>query len=142
MTGSTDLGEQLDPERVAPCFRITSRRWRRSSTTWGGTVEKYIGDAILAVWGVPAAREDDPVRALHAAREMFDELERLNGSFEARHGVRLGTRIGVNTGEVLAPVGAHAGGQFIVSGDAVNVAVAPRAGRRAGHGARWRTDVG
>ena len=109
--------------------------------TWGGTIEKYIGDAILAVWGVPVAREDDPVRALHAAREMIAELDRLNPTFETRHGVRLGVRIGVNTGEVLVPVGAQPGGQFLVSGDAVNVAARLAAGGRAGHGARRRADV-
>ena len=95
--------------------------------TWGGTIEKYIGDAILAVWGVPATREDDTTRALHAAREMLVELERINPALEERHGVRLGLRIGINTGEVLAPVGAQPAGQFLVSGDAVNVAARLRA---------------
>src|SRR3954469_3684596 len=122
VTGSTDLGDQLDPERVRALLQDYFSAMTAIVTTWGGTVEKYIGDAILAVWGVPAAREDDPVRALHAAREMVAELERLNDGFETRHGVRLGVRIGVNTGEVLAPVGSRPGGQFLVSGDAVNVA--------------------
>jgi len=120
--GSTDLGEQLDPERLRALLQDYFTAMAAVVDTWGGTIEKYIGDAILAVWGVPAAREDDPVRALHAAREMLAELERINPELERRHGVRLGVRVGVNTGEVLAPVGAQPAGQFLVSGDAVNVA--------------------
>ena len=120
--GSTDLGEQLDPERLRALLQEYFAQMSRVIEEWAGTVEKYIGDAILAVFGVPTAREDDAVRALHAATEMLAQIERLNDDFEARHGVRLQVRIGVNTGEVLAPVGARAGGQFLVSGDPVNVA--------------------
>ena len=120
--GSTDLGEQLDPERLRALLQDYFAAMSTVVDTWGGTIEKYIGDAILAVWGVPAAREDDPIRALHAAHDMLAELERINPDLDQRHGVRLGLRIGVNTGEVLAPVGAHPAGQFLVSGDAVNVA--------------------
>jgi class 3 adenylate cyclase/tetratricopeptide (TPR) repeat protein len=120
--GSTDLGEQLDPERLRALLQEYFAAMSRVIQEWGGTVEKYIGDAILAVFGVPTAREDDAVRALQAATDMLATLERLNGGFEARHGVRLGVRIGVNTGEVLAPVGARPAGQFLVSGDPVNVA--------------------
>ena len=122
MIGSTDLGEQLDPERLRALLAEYSRQMAQVIGTWGGTVEKYIGDAIVAVFGVPTAREDDAVRALSAAREMIAQLETLNAGFEERHGVRLGVRIGVNTGEVLAPSSARAGGQFMVSGDPVNVA--------------------
>ena len=120
--GSTDLGEQLDPERLRALLQDYFAAMARVIEGWAGTVEKYIGDAILAVFGVPVAREDDPIRALSAATEMLAEIERLNDDFEKRHGVRLNVRIGVNTGEVLAPVGARAGGQFLVSGDPVNVA--------------------
>ena len=120
--GSTDLGEQLDPERLRALLQDYFSAMAAVIDSWGGTIEKYIGDAILAVWGVPAAREDDPFRALHAAREMLAELERINPELERRHGFRLGVRVGVNTGEVLAPVGAQPAGQFLVSGDAVNVA--------------------
>lgn len=120
--GSTDLGEQLDPERLRALLQEYFAAMARVVDAWGGSIEKYIGDAILAVWGVPVAREDDASRALHAAVEMLSELERLNDVFAEKHGVRLGLRVGVNTGEVLAPVGAQTGGQFLVSGDAVNVA--------------------
>jgi class 3 adenylate cyclase/tetratricopeptide (TPR) repeat protein len=120
--GSTDLGEQLDPERLRALLHEYFGAMARIVDAWGGSIEKYIGDAILAVWGVPVAREDDPARALHAAIEMLADLERLNDGFAERHHVRLGLRIGVNTGEVLAPIGSQRGGQFLVSGDAVNVA--------------------
>ena len=122
VTGSTDLGEQLDPERLRTILTEYFAVMARVIEQWGGTVEKYIGDAILAIFGVPTAREDDPVRALKAATEMQERLGDLNDGFEARHGVRLAVRIGVNTGEVLVPSGASGGGQFLVSGDPVNVA--------------------
>jgi class 3 adenylate cyclase/tetratricopeptide (TPR) repeat protein len=120
--GSTDLGERLDPERLRALLGDYFAAMAAVVKAWGGTVEKYIGDAILAVWGVPTAREDDVIRALRAARDMIAALEPLNDEFETRHGVRLGVRIGVNTGEVIAPVESRPGGQFLVSGDAVNVA--------------------
>jgi class 3 adenylate cyclase/tetratricopeptide (TPR) repeat protein len=120
--GSTDLGEQLDPERLRALLHEYFAAMSRVIEEWAGTVEKYIGDAILAVFGVPTSREDDPVRALRAASDMLAQLDRLNADFEQRHGVRLAIRIGVNTGEVLAPVGGRPGGQFLVSGDPVNVA--------------------
>jgi class 3 adenylate cyclase/tetratricopeptide (TPR) repeat protein len=122
VTGSTDLGEQLDPERLRSLLSEFFGAMSGAIDSWGGTVEKYIGDAILAIFGVPAAREDDPIRALHAATEMLSRLDGLNNEFERRHGVRLAMRIGVNTGEVLVPEGGRGGGQFLVSGDPVNVA--------------------
>ena len=67
----------------------------------GGTLEKYIGDAIVAVFGVPTVHEDDPVRAIRAAVEMLERLDQLNRSFQQRHGITLAIRIGINTGEVM-----------------------------------------
>jgi tetratricopeptide (TPR) repeat protein len=88
---------------------------------WGGTVEKYIGDAIMAVFGVPTVREDDASRALQAALDMRERLVELNRQLLRDHGVTLEIRTGVNTGEVVAPTG-DAPTQRIVAGDAVNVA--------------------
>jgi len=121
VTGSTSLGEQLDPERLRALLGSYFGEMTRVISSWGGTVEKYIGDAIMAVFGVPTVREDDAERALHAALEMGERLETLNEGFERDHRVRLQIRIGVNTGEVVAPVGS-APEQLIVTGDAVNVA--------------------
>ena len=121
VTGSTSLGEQLDPERLRALLGSYFGEMTHVIQSWGGTVEKYIGDAIMAVFGVPTVREDDAERALRAALEMGERLEALNEGFERDHRVRLQIRIGVNTGEVVAPVGS-APEQLIVTGDAVNVA--------------------
>ena len=121
VTGSTSLGEQLDPERLRALLGSYFAEMTRVIASWGGTVEKYIGDAIMAVFGVPTVLEDDAERALRAALEMGERLEALNEGFERDHRVRLQIRIGVNTGEVVAPVGSVPE-QLIVTGDAVNVA--------------------
>jgi class 3 adenylate cyclase/tetratricopeptide (TPR) repeat protein len=121
VTGSTSLGEQLDPERLRALLGSYFTEMAHVIESWGGTVEKYIGDAIMAVFGVPHVREDDAERALRAALEMGERLATLNAAFERDHGVRLEIRIGVNTGEVVAPVGSTPE-QLIVTGDAVNVA--------------------
>ena len=86
----------------------------------GGTVEKFIGDAVMAVFGIPTLREDDALRAVRAAAEMRTALEELNEQLERRWGVRLRVRTGVNTGEVIA--GDPSQGHGFVTGDAVNVA--------------------
>src|SRR5204862_983140 len=86
----------------------------------GGTTEKFIGDAVLGVFGVPVVHEDDALRAVRAAGEMRDALARLNGELESRWGVRLDARMGINTGEVV--VGDPSARQTIASGDTFNVA--------------------
>jgi class 3 adenylate cyclase len=86
----------------------------------GGTVEKFIGDAVMAVFGIPNVHEDDALRAVRAAQEMRERLEALNHELERDWGVVLRVRIGVNTGEVVA--GTPASGQTLVTGDSVNVA--------------------
>jgi class 3 adenylate cyclase len=85
-----------------------------------GTVEKFIGDAVMAVFGIPVLHEDDALRAVRAASDMRDALVPLNEDLEREYGVRLAVRIGVNTGPVVA--GDPVAGQAIVTGDAVNVA--------------------
>jgi class 3 adenylate cyclase/tetratricopeptide (TPR) repeat protein len=117
ITGSTTLGERFDPER----WRVLLQRFFSVMTStieaWGGTVQKFMGDAVMATFGVPIVREDDAERALRAACQMLERLTQLNTEFEAQHGVSLAIRIGVNTGEVIA-----ASDQNVVTGDAVNVA--------------------
>jgi class 3 adenylate cyclase len=117
---STRLGERLDPESLR---QVITRYFEVMSDVLGrhgGTIEKFIGDAVMAVFGTPKVREDDALRAVRAAVEMRTALEQLNESLEARWGVRLQARTGVNTGEVIA--GDPALSQGFVSGDAVNVA--------------------
>ena len=120
VAGSTTLGERLDPESVREVMTRFFGRMRGALERHGGTVEKYIGDAVMAVFGIPLLHEDDAFRAVHAAQAMREELGDLNRELEARFGVTLQTRIGVNTGEVV--IGDAAAGQALVVGDAVNVA--------------------
>ena len=86
----------------------------------GATVEKFIGDALMAVFGLPVRHEDDAVRAVRAAADMQAALGPLNDELESRFGVRLASPIGVNTGTVVASDAAE--NQRLVTGDAVNVA--------------------
>ena len=118
---STGLGERLDPEHLKQVLDAYFEAMRTAIEAEGGTVEKFIGDAVMAVFGVPAAHEDDAARALRAALRMRTALERLNRTLEEREGVELAMRVGVNTGEVFA-VTAPRPGEGMVTGDAVNVA--------------------
>src|SRR3989442_8806302 len=119
--GSTQLGEQLDPERLRALLGTYFAAMASIITSWGGSVEKYIGDAVMAVFGIPVIHEDDAERALRAALEMRERLNELNADFQRQHQVTLGVRIGVNTGEVIAPSG-PAPDHGMVAGDAVNTA--------------------
>jgi class 3 adenylate cyclase len=117
---STALGEKLDPE---PLRRVMSRffaEMRAVLESRGGMVEKFIGDAVVAVFGIPKVHEDDALRAVRAASEMHETIAILNKELERDHGVTIQSRIGVNTGEVVA--GDASTGQALVTGDAVNVA--------------------
>jgi class 3 adenylate cyclase len=117
---STKLGERLDPETlrqvIASYFEAMSEALNRHE----GAIEKFIGDAVMAVFGTPTVREDDALRAVRAAAEMRSTLAELNDQLEQRWGVRLQARTGVNTGEVIT--GDPSRGEGFVSGDAVNVA--------------------
>ena len=121
VAGSTALGERLDPERLKDVLTSFFGAMREEIEAEGGTVEKYIGDAVMAAFGVPQAHEDDPARALRAALRMRDRLERLNEDLERNYATTLAIRIGINTGDVLAAV-APGPGEAMVAGDAVNVA--------------------
>ena len=121
VTGSTELGNRLDPERLQDLLGRYFAAIREEIEAEGGTVEKFIGDAVVAVFGVPVAHEDDPAGALRAALRMRRRLAVLNGDLEARFGAPLEMRIGVNTGEVLAATDPPPGDPM-VTGDVVNVA--------------------
>jgi class 3 adenylate cyclase/tetratricopeptide (TPR) repeat protein len=117
---STALGDQLDPELLRRVM------WRYFDVVQGvlerhgGTVEKFIGDAVMAVFGVPVVREDDALRAVRAAVELRDALGRLDDELAREHGIRIAARTGINTGEVI--VGGGRPDQKLATGDAVNVA--------------------
>ena len=121
LMGSTTLGEQLDSEALGEVIDAYFAEMRAALEGHGGTIEKFIGDAVMAVFGVPTVREDDALRAVRAALEMKERLAVLNESLEQRYGVRLANRTGVNTGELVAAANAVSGSQRLVIGDAVNV---------------------
>jgi class 3 adenylate cyclase len=118
--GSTSMGERLDSESVREIMHRYFHEMRSVIERHGGTVEKFVGDAVMAVFGVPKAHEDDPVRAVRAAWEMEQAVPSLNDELERCFGSRIALRIGVNTGEVVT--GDASSRETIVSGDAVNVA--------------------
>jgi len=120
LAGSTALGERMEPESLRAIMTRYFAAMEAAVERHGGTVEKFIGDAVMAVWGIPARREDDAVRAIRAALEMNAGQEQLNADLESCYGVRLSVRTGVNSGEVIA--GSAQRGQAFVTGDAVNVA--------------------
>jgi class 3 adenylate cyclase/tetratricopeptide (TPR) repeat protein len=107
VVGSTALGERVDPEPLRRLMGSYYDQMRTIVERHGGTVEKFIGDAVMAVFGVPQAHEDDALRAVRASAEMHAAAVPLE----------LGIRIGINTGEVVTGVG-----ETLVTGDAVNVA--------------------
>jgi class 3 adenylate cyclase/tetratricopeptide (TPR) repeat protein len=120
LAGSTSVGERLDPEALRDLQTRYFDTMRRALERHGGTVEKYIGDAVMAVFGIPVLHEDDALRAVRAAVEMRDAMAELNRGLEDDLGVGLELRVGINTGEVAGSDGEL--GHGFVSGDAVNTA--------------------
>ncbi len=121
LVGSTELAEALDPETLRGVTLRYFTAMRSQIDRHGGTVEKFIGDAVMAVFGVPVMHEDDARRAASAALGMLEALAGLNDRLEPTLGVRLRVRIGVNTGPAVAGSD-YSAGQALVSGDTVNVA--------------------
>ena len=120
LKGSTSLGERLDSETLRQVLNVYFTAMKAVLERHGGTVEKFIGDAIMAVFGLPRLHEDDALRAVRAASEMKAALVEVNEKLQAGWGVRLENRTGVNTGEVVA--GDVTAGQRLVTGDTVNTA--------------------
>jgi len=120
VTGSTAIGERLDPETLRRVMTRYFDEMRDAVEAHGGVVEKFIGDAVMAVFGIPRLHEDDALRAVRAAAEMRERLQVLNLELQRDRGVTIEVRTGVNTGEVVS--GDESGAQRLVTGDAVNVA--------------------
>jgi class 3 adenylate cyclase/tetratricopeptide (TPR) repeat protein len=120
LKGSTAMGEKLDSESLREVMTRYFDAMRAELERHGGVVEKFIGDAIMAVFGLPKLHEDDALRAVRAAAGMQRAQAVLNDELERHWGVRLTVRTGVNTGEVVA--GDPTAGQRLVTGDTVNVA--------------------
>ena len=120
LVDSTRMSRQLDPEALRHLLLTYFEQMQAVIERHGGLVEKFIGDAVMAVFGVPLVREDDALRAVRAAVEMRETLATLNQDLEQTLGVRLSTRVGINSGEVVA--GQHQHGQLMVTGEVVNLA--------------------
>src|SRR5919199_661651 len=121
--GFTRLSEVLSPEHLVAaingCFEVLDEAISR----YGGEVDKFLGDAVMATFGAPVAHADDPRRAVLAALDMQSAMSRLNRQLRKQIGCELEMRIGINTGVVLAgPIGSRRKRAFTVMGDAVNVA--------------------
>ena len=117
MSGFTTLSEARDAEEVRELLSTYFDTARRVIGRYGGTVEKFIGDAVMAVWGAPVAREDDAERAVRAALELVDAVRALG---EDAGMPELHARAGVTTGEAAVTIGVDAEG--MVAGDLVNTA--------------------
>ena len=120
LKGSTELGDRLDSEALREVLGLYFSAMKSVLDRHGGTIEKYIGDAIMAVFGLPRMHEDDALRAVRAAAEMRAALTELNVTLQAGFGVVLENRTGVNTGEVVT--GDTGDSQRLATGDTVNVA--------------------
>ncbi|MDP9234798.1 MAG: AAA family ATPase [Actinomycetota bacterium] len=120
VSGSTGIGEKLDPESLRRVMGGYFEKMRAVIERHGGTVEKFIGDAVMAVFGIPVLHEDDALRAVRAAVEMQAALTLYNQELQRERGVSIAVRTGINTGEVVAGIGDT--GHTLVTGDPVNVA--------------------
>ena len=117
---STSLGEQLDPEVVRGMVGRFFELAAREVEARGGSVEKFSGDAVMAVFGLAVAHEDDPERAVRSALAIRDGVTAIAADTQQRHGVNLQARIGIEAGEVV--VGDPFGGATMATGDAMNLA--------------------
>ena len=132
LVGFTATSESADPEDVDQMLSAYAGMARAHIESHGGVVEKFIGDAVVGVFGVPAAHEDDPERAVRAGLRIAEEAENL----EAIGGAPLRLRVGINTGETLVRLGITPGsGDRLLAGDSINTAsrlqsVAPEMGSR------------
>ena len=129
LSGYTGYAEQTDPEAVKQLLDRTLRKLGEEVTRFGGSVDKYIGDNVMAVFGAPVAHEDDPERAVRAGLAMQETMERLNDKHAPQSDVNFMLRVGINTGEVLA---GRMGDGYTVIGDTVNVAARLQAAARPG----------
>jgi class 3 adenylate cyclase len=122
ISGYTRMTESLDPEEVKDILSLVFAKINEIIKSYDGFVEKYIGDAVMAVFGVPKAHEDDPIRAIRAAMEMNTEIEALNPQLEDRIGQPLTLHTGINTGLIVTGEVDVNKGTHGLAGDAINLA--------------------
>jgi len=129
LSGYTAVAERMDPEALKSLVDRALRRLGEEVVRFGGTVDKYIGDNVMAVFGAPVAHEDDPERAVRAGLAMQAAMPEINARIAADADVEFALRVGINSGEVLA---GRVGDRYTVIGDPVNVAARLQAAARPG----------
>jgi adenylate cyclase len=129
LSGYTAVAEKLDPESVKRLLEGILERLGDEVARYGGHIDKFIGDNVMAIFGAPVAHGDDPERAVRAGLGMQAAMEEINEPLAQQHGVTFELCVGVNTGEVLA---GHVGDSYTVIGDSVNVAARLQAAARPG----------
>jgi len=102
LSGYTAAAERMDPEAVSAMVGRTLRRLGDEIERFGGTIDKFIGDNVMGVFGAPVAHEDDPERAVRAGLAMQEAMEDANRQSQADRGVSFSLRVGINSGEVMA----------------------------------------
>jgi class 3 adenylate cyclase/tetratricopeptide (TPR) repeat protein len=127
LSGYTAAAEQMDPEAVKALVDRTLRRLGEEIERFGGSIDKFIGDNVMGVFGAPVAHEDDPERAVRAGLAMQEAMEDANRQSREKYGVGFSLRVGINSGEVMAGA---VGDRYTVMGDAVNVAARLQAAGR------------
>ena len=120
LVGFTFLADDLDPEDTRTVVDTYFARWRRIIEEHGGEVEKFIGDAVMAVFGLRRSYEDDPERAVRAALAMLDDLAELNAELSASYDLTLRMRVGIDTGDVVVSTLGRGDGAFVAVGSTVN----------------------
>ena len=120
LVGFTFLADDLDPEDTRTVVDTYFARWRRIIEEHGGEVEKFIGDAVMAVFGLRRSYEDDPERAVRAALAMLDDLAELNAELAASYDLTLRMRVGIDTGDVVVSTLGRGDGAFVAVGSTVN----------------------
>jgi class 3 adenylate cyclase/tetratricopeptide (TPR) repeat protein len=129
LSGYTAVAERMDPEAVKALVDRSLRRLGQEVERYGGTVDKFIGDNVMALFGAPLAHEDDPERAVRAGLGMQAAMDEINEWLAGPEGSSFLLRVGVNSGEVLA---GQVGDRYTVMGDTVNVASRLQAAARPG----------
>jgi class 3 adenylate cyclase/predicted ATPase/Tfp pilus assembly protein PilF len=129
LSGYTAVSERLDPERIKTLVDRALRRLGEEVERYGGTIDKYIGDNVMGVFGAPVSHEDDPERAVRAGLAMQAAMDEINERIAPDIGASFALRVGVNSGEVLA---GRIGDGYTVIGDPVNVAARLQAAAKPG----------
>jgi adenylate cyclase len=123
LCGFTAMSERMSPEQITVVVNQCFQHLTETATRFGGFVDKYIGDAMMVLFGAPEAHDDDAERSVRAAIAMQERLTQFSRRLKQRSGIALQMRVGINTGEVLAgSVGSGQFSAFTVMGDAVNLA--------------------